>query len=76
MKVLNLSHKGKTRTISLAGYSILDLQRTEKQVANYQVFRRTRAEIVSLCNDLLKRVNAIEESLTTQTPRSQRRERS
>jgi len=60
-RLLSFSHQGKTRIISLGKYSDLKLLSLEKQVQDYQNFRKARAEIVESMASVLKKINELEQ---------------
>ncbi len=65
MKVHSVSHEGKTRLKSLSKYPILKLSQLEKQTKNYRQFRQVRAKITVCYKKLLKAINTLEQSITT-----------
>jgi len=64
MKVLSVSHKGKTRLKSLTKYPILKLSKLEKQTENYRRFRRIRARITVCHKKFVEAINLLEQSIT------------
>jgi len=59
-RLLSFSHQGKTHIISLGKYSKTELSKLEKQVQEYQSFRKARAEIVSTMETLVEQINELE----------------
>lgn len=62
-RVLSFSHYGKTILKPLTKYSIIELSKIEKQVQNYQRYRRSRAEIVHYFKLLIAEINKLEKNL-------------
>ncbi|OGF64712.1 MAG: hypothetical protein A2Y62_14765 [Candidatus Fischerbacteria bacterium RBG_13_37_8] len=62
-RILSYSHKGKSRIIHLSKYSLLELTKLEKQVKEYQQFRKSRAKIVAYAKLLIKEINQMEQAL-------------
>lgn len=62
-KLLSFNEKGKTRLIPLTKYSILELSEIERQVKEYQRFRKGRAKIVENFKQIISEINKLERSL-------------
>ena len=65
-KLLSFSHYGKTVLIPLTKYTMFELARIEKQVRDYQQFRRIRAEIICYFKLLIAEINKLEKNLLTE----------
>ena len=62
-KVISFNEQGKTRLIPLTKYSILELSKIERQVKEYQQFRKSRAKIVRHFKQLIAEINKLEKIL-------------
>lgn len=67
-KALSLSHHGKTKLIHLTKYHPAEIPNIEKQVKNYQNFRKARIKIIKCFEQFPKKLNRLERSLLTGLP--------
>ncbi len=63
-KILSFSHKGKSRIIHLSKYTEKDLSRLERQVKDYQRFRKSRARLVYYFKLLIREINRMEQNIS------------
>lgn len=63
-KILSISHRGKSRIVHLSRYTELELNTLERQVKEYQKYRRARAKLVSYFKMLLQEINSLEHRIT------------
>jgi len=62
-RLISFNEQGKTRLIPLTKYSMLELSKIERQVNEYQRFRKSRAKIVRHFKQLITEINKLEKSL-------------
>ena len=62
-RLISFNEQGKTRLIPLTKYSILELSKIERQVKEYQHFRKSRAKIVRYFKQLTTEINMLEKNL-------------
>ena len=67
-KALSFSHAGKTHYKSLTKCSFSEFSQLEKQVKQYQKFRRYRSRIVFCFRNLITEINNLEQCLLTTLP--------